>query len=102
MINTEVPEEMLATRRNDIGARDGTRRPWAPYRNALFGLAWFRNMAEIWRPGAGFGGGEQVHPFVFAVPAFGQVQRNVPTAIPGGAGRQVDQSRRMVTPRALA
>ena len=46
---------MLAASRHNIGARKGTRRPWALYRNALFGLAWFRDKGEIWRPGAGFG-----------------------------------------------
>jgi hypothetical protein len=34
---------------------------------------------------------EQGHPLLFAVPAFGQVQRDVPAAVPGGAGGDVDQ-----------
>ena len=37
------------------------------------------------------GGGEQGHPFVLAVPAFGQVQRDVPAAVPGGPGGDVDE-----------
>ena len=46
---------------------------------------------------SGRGGGraagrfEQGHPFVFAVPGLGQVQGDVPAAVPGGAGGHVDQ-----------
>jgi transposase len=36
-------------------------------------------------------GGEQVQPFVFAVPAFGQMQGEVAAAVPGGAGGDGDQ-----------
>ena len=46
---------MLAASRRDIGARKDAARRWALYRNALFGLAWFRDKGDIWRPGAGFG-----------------------------------------------
>src|SRR5215467_11738644 len=41
-----------------------------------------------WRPAAGV---EQVHPFVLAVPACGQVQGEVAAAVPGDAGGDVDQ-----------
>jgi hypothetical protein len=34
---------------------------------------------------------EQGHPFVLAVPGLGQVQRDVPVAVPGGAGGDVDE-----------
>ncbi len=37
------------------------------------------------------GGVEQGHPFVFAVPAFGQAQGDVSSAVPGGAGGDIDQ-----------
>ncbi len=40
------------------------------------------------RPGGGL---EQVHPFGLAVPVFGQVQGDVPAAVAGGAGGDVDQ-----------
>jgi hypothetical protein len=38
---------MLAPSRHDIRARKGTRRPWALYRNALFGLGWVQDKGEI-------------------------------------------------------
>ena len=41
--------------------------------------------------GRAAGGGEQVQPFVLAVPAFGQVQGDVAAAVPGGAGGDGDQ-----------
>jgi hypothetical protein len=37
------------------------------------------------------GGSEQGHPFVLAVPGFGQVQGDVAAAVPGGAGGDVDE-----------
>jgi len=37
------------------------------------------------------GSGEQGHPFVFAVPGRREVQRDVPAAVPGGPGGDVDQ-----------
>jgi hypothetical protein len=40
------------------------------------------------RPG---GGVEQVHPFGLAVPAVGQVHGEVPVAVAGGAGGDVDE-----------
>src|SRR5947209_2232652 len=41
------------------------------------------------------GGGEQVHPLAFAMPSFGQVQRDVAAAVPGeGSGTSI-RSRRM-------
>ena len=45
-------------------------------------------------PGRGVGraaAGEQVQPFPLAVPAFGQVQGDMPAAVPGGAGGDRDQ-----------
>ena len=41
--------------------------------------------------GRAAGRGEQVQPFVLAVPAFGQVQGEVTVAVPGGAGGDGDQ-----------
>ena len=37
------------------------------------------------------GGGEQGHPFVFPVPACWEMQGDVPAAVPGGAGGDVDE-----------
>ncbi len=45
---------LLAARRCEIGTRKGTRRLGC-YRQALFGLAWFRDKGDIPRLGAGFG-----------------------------------------------
>jgi hypothetical protein len=38
------------------------------------------------------GGGEQSHPFVFAVPGLGQVQGDMAAAVAGGPGGDVDQA----------
>jgi hypothetical protein len=45
---------LLAARRREIGTRKGTRKLGC-YRQALFGLAWFRDKGDIQRLGAGFG-----------------------------------------------
>jgi DDE superfamily endonuclease len=57
----DVPDELvrfvsglLAARRREIGTRKGTRKLGC-YRQALFGLAWFRDKGSIARLGAGFG-----------------------------------------------
>jgi hypothetical protein len=57
----DVPAELvwfvsglLAAHRREIGTRKGTRRLGC-YRQALFGLAWFRDKGDIPRLGAGFG-----------------------------------------------
>jgi DDE superfamily endonuclease len=57
----DVPEDLvrfvsglLAARRREIGTRKGTRKLGC-YRQALFGLAWFRDKGSIARLGAGFG-----------------------------------------------
>ncbi len=57
----DVPRELirfvsglLADRRHEIGTRKGTRRLGC-YKQALFGLAWFRDKGDIPRLGAGFG-----------------------------------------------
>ena len=57
----DVPRELilfvsglLAAHRREIGTRRGTRRLGC-YRQALFGLAWFRDKGDIRRLGAGFG-----------------------------------------------
>jgi DDE superfamily endonuclease len=57
----DVPDELvrfvsglLAARRREIGTRKGTRKLGC-YRQALFGLAWFRDKGSILRLGAGFG-----------------------------------------------
>ena len=57
----DVPRELiwfvsarLADRRRSIGTRKNTRR-LSCYRQALFGLAWFRDKGSIPRLGAGFG-----------------------------------------------
>jgi len=57
----DVPRELilfvsglLAARRREIGTRKGTRKLGC-YRQALFVLAWYRDKADIPRPGAGFG-----------------------------------------------
>jgi len=57
----DVPDELvrfvsglLAVRRREIGTRKGTRKLGC-YRQALFGLAWFRDKGSILRLGAGFG-----------------------------------------------
>jgi len=57
----DVPRELvlfvsglLAARRREIGTRKGTRKLGC-YRQALFGLAWFRDKGDIPRLGAGFG-----------------------------------------------
>src|SRR6516164_7674457 len=60
-------------------------------------VLWLVPVFLVWRGGSGrggwraAGGGEQGQPFVFAVPAFGQVQRDVAAAVPGGAGGDVDE-----------
>ena len=46
--------ELLASRRRRVGTRKGTRRLGC-YRQALFGLAWFRDKGDIRRLGAWFG-----------------------------------------------
>jgi hypothetical protein len=45
---------LLAARRRQVGTRKGTRRLGC-YKQALFGLAWFRDKGDIRRLGAGFG-----------------------------------------------
>jgi hypothetical protein len=57
----DVPRELilfvsalLAARRCSIGTRKNTRKLGC-YRQALFGLAWFRDRADVRRLGAGFG-----------------------------------------------
>lgn len=57
----DVPRELilfvsalLAERRRSIGTRKKTRK-LGRYRQALFGLAWFRDQADVRRLGAGFG-----------------------------------------------
>jgi DDE superfamily endonuclease len=45
---------LLAARRHEAGTRKGTRK-LGTYRQAVFGLAWFRDKASIPRLGAGFG-----------------------------------------------
>ncbi len=57
----DVPAELirfvsglLAAHRREIGTRKGSRRPGC-YRQALFGLAWFRGKGDIRRLGHGFG-----------------------------------------------
>ena len=57
----DVPRELiwfvsrlLAARRRQIVTRKGTRRLGC-YKQALFGLAWFRDKGDIRRLGAGFG-----------------------------------------------
>ena len=45
---------LLAARRRSIGTRKSTRKLGC-YRQALFGLAWFRDRSDIRRLGAGFG-----------------------------------------------
>jgi len=57
----DVPRELvqfvsglLADRRREIGTRKGTRRLTC-YRQALFGLAWFRDKGDVPRLGRGFG-----------------------------------------------
>ena len=57
----DVPRELilfvsglLAAHRCEIGTRKGTRRLGC-YRQALFGLTWFRDKGDIPRLGAGFG-----------------------------------------------
>jgi hypothetical protein len=57
----DVPRELvlfvsglLAAHRREIGTRRGTRRLTC-YKQALFGLAWFRDKGDIPRLGAGFG-----------------------------------------------
>jgi DDE superfamily endonuclease len=57
----DVPRELLrfvagllAAHRREIGTRKGTRKLTC-YRQALFGLAWFRDKSDISRLGAGFG-----------------------------------------------
>jgi DDE superfamily endonuclease len=60
-VRLDVPRDLalfvsglLAGRRRQIGTRKGTRRLGC-YRQALFGLAWFRDKGDIPRLGAGFG-----------------------------------------------
>jgi hypothetical protein len=57
----DVPEQLvwflsglLAARRRSIGTRKNSRKLGC-YRQALFGLAWFRDRGDVRRPGAGFG-----------------------------------------------
>jgi hypothetical protein len=45
---------LLAAHRREIGTRKGTRRLTC-HKQALFGLAWFRDKGDIPRLGAGFG-----------------------------------------------
>ncbi len=45
---------LLARHQKEIGTRKGTR-SLGCYRQALFGLAWYRDKADIPRLGAGFG-----------------------------------------------
>ncbi len=60
-VRLDIPQELvlfvsrlLAARRREIGTRKGTRKLGC-YRQALFGLAWFRDKGDIPRLGAGFG-----------------------------------------------
>ena len=60
-VRLDVPRELvlfvsrlLARHRREIGTRKGTRKLGC-YRQALFGLAWYRDKADIPRLGAGFG-----------------------------------------------
>jgi DDE superfamily endonuclease len=60
-VRLDVPGELvlfvsrlLARRRKEVGTRKGTR-SLGCYRQALFGLAWYRDKADIPRLGAGFG-----------------------------------------------
>jgi hypothetical protein len=60
-VGLDVPGELvrfvsrlLARRRKEIGTRKGTR-SLGCYRQALFGLAWYRDKPDIPRLGAGFG-----------------------------------------------
>jgi hypothetical protein len=60
-VRLDVPRELvlfvsglLAGHRREIGTRKGTRKLGC-YRQALFGLAWFRDKGDIPRLGAGFG-----------------------------------------------
>ncbi len=60
-VTLDVPRDLilfvsglLAVRRRQIGTRKGTRRLGC-YRQALFGLAWFRDKRDIPRLGRGFG-----------------------------------------------
>jgi hypothetical protein len=52
---------LLAARRRSIGTRKKTR-SLGCYRQALFGLAWFRDKGSIPRLGAGFGLSRDVLP----------------------------------------
>jgi hypothetical protein len=45
---------LLAIRRRSVGTREKTCKP-SCYRQAVFGLAWFRDKGSITRLGAGFG-----------------------------------------------
>jgi hypothetical protein len=60
-VRLDVPGELvlfvsrlLARHRRALGTRKGTRRLGC-YRQALFGLAWYRDKPDIPRLGAGFG-----------------------------------------------
>ncbi len=60
-VTLDVPRDLiwfvsglLAGHRRQIGTRKGTRRLGC-YKQALFGLAWFRDKGDIPRLGAGFG-----------------------------------------------
>jgi len=60
-VTLDVPRDLiwfvsglLAARRRQIGTRKGTRRLGC-YKQAVFGLAWFRDKGDIRRLGAGFG-----------------------------------------------
>ena len=68
-----------------LGSGAGFGWPWRPSR-VRTGPGWSGRCG-----GRAAGGGEQVQPFVLAVPAFGQVQGEVAAAVPGGAGGDGDQ-----------
>jgi hypothetical protein len=51
------------------------------------GVGWSGRLGG-WRAAGGF---EQVHPLLLTVPALGQVQGDVPSAVVGGAGGHVDE-----------
>ena len=60
-VRLDVPRDLvlfvsglLAARRREAGTRKGTRK-LGTYRQAVFGLAWFRDKSSIRRLGAGFG-----------------------------------------------
>ena len=61
-----------------------------PFRSSFMPV---RTGRKCWQPSGGRAGGgfEQVHPFGLAVPAFEQVQGDVPAAVAGGPGGDVDK-----------